>query len=299
MIFFQLVLGFLIGSRGYLFLNGLVALAAMNYTGYLRERPRRIIWGSCIIVVLLMVGIIFVTPFRELKIARVGFDRPAGLGEAADIYQDIGATRKSEDVAQTLTNFWDLVTQRANNMESLALVLERADKVQHLERAYGIDNNMLYDFTWGLVPRFLYPDKPIMSEFAVKFGHIYHDLPASMRSWSNPTIMGDLYRNVGYPGLILGMFILGIFLRLMYVALVENNRYPVFFVAFFFSVMGMNFEGTYVGLFHGLIRLWVMLAVFGGLLSLLYHFFQGPASQWRPGLKTVLRRPVPRHPFRP
>jgi hypothetical protein len=157
-------------------------------------------------------------------------------------------------------------------MTSLAAVLERADKVKDLEVAYGIDKNMLREFLWGLAPRFLYPTKPIMSDFAVKFGIIYHDNPPYMRSWSNVTIMGDLYRNAGYPGIILGMVFLGMFLRGIYTILVEHSHNPLTYMAYFFSIMTMNYEGNYIGIFHGLIRLWIMIWVFSKTLSLISGF---------------------------
>jgi len=238
-------------------------------------------WVTLLVVmaccpILLVVGVIFVTPFREVKMRHIGFDRPAGMREAMAIYRDIAADRAREGPGQSLKCFLELITGRANNMESLAIVLERADQVQHLERAYGIANNMWDDFLWGLVPRFLYPQKPNTSLFSVKFGHIYHDLPPNMSSMSNPTIMGDLYRNLGYAGILVGMMVLGIFLRWLYIVLVEDNRNPLLFAVYFFTIMGMNFEGTYIGLYHALVRLWVMLGLFSALLIWLYRH-QAPA----------------------
>jgi hypothetical protein len=272
MAFCQLVLGFLIGSRGYLFLNGLAVLAVLYYRGWLRGRFSRLVCSASLVAFLLVLGFVFATPFREVKYKLVGFDQPYGLGEAMTIYQGIIKSQEIGVKPETIIYFQYLLFKRANNMESLAVVLERADKVQHLEAAYGIRYNMAKEFFWGLVPRFVYPAKPILSEFAVEFGHLYHDLPPFMRSWSNPTIMGDLFRNLGYAGILAGMFILGFFLRWLYVVLVEHNRNPLLLMVYFFSLMNLNFEGTYIGLYHGVLRLWVMLALFDILLLWLYPY---------------------------
>lgn len=265
----QLILGFFIGSRGYLFLTGLVAIAAMQYSGYLRGSLFRTLKGGTFLLILLFLGIVFVTPFREIKYKLIGFDRPYSLEESFLIYKEVTKSENISSFGDAITYLWELATDRANNMTSLATVLERADKVKDLEVAYGIDKNMLWEFIWGLVPRFLYPDKPIMSDFAVKFGIIYHDNPIYMRSWSNPTIIGDLYRNAGYLGIILGMIFLGMFLRVIYVCLAEHARNPLSFMVYVFSIININFEGTYIGIFHGLIRLWIIMLIFSKIFGLM------------------------------
>ena len=258
----QFTLGFIIGSRGYLFLTGLVVTAAMQYSGYFKVKPTRVLKVGGLLVLLLFLGMIFVTSFRQIKYKYIGFDQPYSMKESWFVYREAIRSENINNLSQALTYFGELITVRLNNMTSLASVLERADKVKDIEIAYGINSNMLQEFLWGLVPRFLYPNKPILSDFALKFGIIYRDNPVSMRSWSNPTIIGDLYRNARYPGIIIGMIFLGMFLRLMYIALVERVKNLFSFMAFTFSILNMNLEGTFIGVFHGLIRLWIMMAVF-------------------------------------
>jgi len=258
----QIILGLWIGSRGYLFLNGIVILTALQYSGYLQNNIKKMILPLCLIVCLLIIGVTFVSAFRIVKIKTIGYGQPADFHELMDVSKGVVDFLQEMGLNHLPSWLWERVTERTNNLESLAIVLERAGHVQELERAYGMDNNLVHEFLWGLVPRFIYPEKPIMSDAGVLFGYIYFDVPTHMRVWCSPTIMGDLYRNGGFLAIMLGMIILGMFLRIIYSAFVTGNRNPLFFVTYLFSIIGMNFEGTYMGIYHGAVRLWIMTLIY-------------------------------------
>lgn len=274
----QLMLGFIAGSRSSLFLIGIIILAAMQYTNYDRLYSKKIILPALFIGILLFSGIFFVTQYREIKSEKMHISSPVTIINSIDLYKAV-LSKEGEGYSSIGQYVFEILAGRMNNMESLALVLERAPNVKHLERAYGIEDNITNEFLWGLVPRFIYPEKPILTEFAIKFGIIYHDNPKSSRGMSNPTIIGDLYRNFGYLGIIIGMLVFGIFLRGMHLVLMEHNQNLLFYMSYLFSVIQINFESTFMGFFHSMIRLWIMFALFSLTLNFFEKLLNPPLAQ--------------------
>ena len=271
----QVGLALFSGSRAGLLMNCIILLAVMQYTGLLRRSSTKFIGVLALSAILLAVSFTFVTQFRSLKYSLVGHERPASTKDMMEISRVIVKRQTQENVEDTGAVYGNLLIERVNNLESLALVLERASQVQHLERAYGIENDMVHELIWGLVPRFMYPDKPMMSDFAVSFGIIYHDQVERSLSMANPTVIGDLYRNCGYLGMAIGMFILGLFLRGFYEITMGQNKNPFFIIVYFFSVFTINYEATYIGIFHGFLRLWIMLGLFSACALWLYRLSVG------------------------
>ena len=80
----------------------------------------------------------------------------------------------------------------------------------------------LVDYTYGaeyakiflwFVPRWLYPDKPL--SIATLYVHTF--LPGSSEKQSTgPSFIGELYWNFGYPGVIVGMMMLGMLVKYLY-----------------------------------------------------------------------------------
>jgi hypothetical protein len=85
----------------------------------------------------------------------------------------------------------------------------------------------------GMVPRAVWPDKPVYS-LGYQFGQEYFGLPSAMYSATAITPQGDLYRHGGWPVLVIGMVLFGIGCRLF-----DNTFQPerdprtVFFLLFF------------------------------------------------------------------
>lgn len=60
-----------------------------------------------------------------------------------------------------------------------------------------------------LVPRAIWPDKPKLDD-AGRFTNTYGQRPSSIASATQITTVGDLYRNFGYAGVVVGMFLWGL-----------------------------------------------------------------------------------------
>ncbi len=62
-----------------------------------------------------------------------------------------------------------------------------------------------------LIPRAVWPGKPSLNS-ALDFSRTYYELPPSVQSENQITQIGDLYRNFGYIGVVLGLFAWGLVL---------------------------------------------------------------------------------------
>jgi hypothetical protein len=65
------------------------------------------------------------------------------------------------------------------------------------------------------IPRQIWKDKPVNMPSA-EFESTYMAMPKNYNGFSSMHLIGDLYRNFSYPGVLCGMFLLGVFLRFFY-----------------------------------------------------------------------------------
>jgi len=78
-------------------------------------------------------------------------------------------------------------------------------------------------FFWAFIPRFIWPDKPSLDvgrEFAITMWN----QPANVQSSMAPTSIGELYWNFGLIGVVLGMFVLGVIYRIVYIYLIKDRK---------------------------------------------------------------------------
>jgi len=110
---------------------------------------------------------------------------------------------------------------RGNQGFNVALVMRRIPVVQPHDNG----DRLLTVFTSALVPRFLWPDKP---EAGGKFNMKYY-AGYDIRNWStNVGPLGEAYGSFGSFGGIIYMFLLGLFLRWVYLKMIAlSNRIPL------------------------------------------------------------------------
>ena len=68
---------------------------------------------------------------------------------------------------------------------------------------------------YKIIPRFIYKNKPV-EEWGNFFGKFYKiiNLNDFVTSWNYP-VLSEFYSNYGFKGIILGMFILGLFIKIL------------------------------------------------------------------------------------
>lgn len=111
--------------------------------------------------------------------------------------------------------------ERLSHLDWFAWVVYQTPEVIPFLNGYSYDDFYLY-----LVPRFLWPEKPINLEkantIAVRYGWIYESQVG--QTSVSPGLMDEVYINFGRTGIFLGMTALGAFFRLISGAL-NNPRW--------------------------------------------------------------------------
>ncbi|MFX0204329.1 MAG: O-antigen polymerase [Candidatus Hodarchaeota archaeon] len=241
----SIILAFLSGNRSGLLWILILCIGAVQYARYPRIRLRELApWlvGACIALVL---GIMIISLYRTSRQTEWGYDT-ISVHEITMLMHE--STKnilfwKVTDLSDYTAN---RIVERINAVEKLGVTLAFANDegVRASERSVGINNNIIKNLFCDFVPRAIWPNKPAIGNFGLYFSQIYLD--SRYRTWTGPSIFGDLYRNFGILGIPLGMFVLGIFLRIIYERLiVMGNGNALAVLVYYFLLIGVNYEGTY------------------------------------------------------
>jgi hypothetical protein len=109
------------------------------------------------------------------------------------------------------------------------------------EDGFYYGETMLY-LTYVFIPRFLWPEKPIIQQgawFAERIGLAYRNEAGFVNNSINMTIYGEAYLNFGYLGIVLICFLFGYFLNFLWKSSGEMNNY--------FNLLGMGFSLYLIG----------------------------------------------------
>ena len=145
--------------------------------------------------------IIYFTAFARARTTAVGVDR---LEAVAD-----GATPNTPFTAQQHPGFW----ARLTNFNQLSQVGRVADEDGYLH------GQTLEYLGFVFVPRFLWPDKPIVQKggwFAWRIGQAWIRADGRYSNAINMTVPGELYLNFGWFGLMAGCALFGAFVALLW-----------------------------------------------------------------------------------
>ena len=183
-------------------------------------------------------GMIYGTTFRNVKGTE---EMQSAEKYTENIFQaldEVGKTDVYDSLAFGAVNF----TERVDVLSTLAVVVSNYEQLKPYEEAYGLDNNIWAETTTFIVPRIIWPDKPVISD-PRKYSDLYFDFAGSSYAI---TPMGDLLRNYGMIGIPLGMFLIGLILRFIYRALVESQPGVLWRLTFYFMlVTSVSYEGFY------------------------------------------------------
>jgi hypothetical protein len=111
-------------------------------------------------------------------------------------------TGLSGDPRVIATDTRDYIFTRFRSIDSIALI--RSNTPSPFAFAGGEKYFLLPEII--LVPRAVWPGKPTLNDAAM-FSHTYWKAPDEIRSSTQLTEIGDLYRNFGLPGVVAGMVI--------------------------------------------------------------------------------------------
>jgi hypothetical protein len=165
------------------------------------------------------------------------------------------------------TSFRDAGTvaeQRVDHLSAFAFVIAKTpDPVPFWDGA------TYANFLWSFVPRFIYPDKP-QKTLGQEYGHRYSFIDSRNYTTSiNLEQTVEMYANFGALGVIIGMFLIGLLYRALYVILNhdEAGAGGVLIAASTFRVL-LNIESDFSLVFGGIAQssllLYLLLRVIAG-----------------------------------
>jgi hypothetical protein len=121
----------------------------------------------------------------------------------------LSETASGQSPLTVLSDSADVLLHRVRLIDSLAIITQRAPSMIQYSDPLEFATAPFV----GLVPRVVWPNKPILAT-GYQFSHDYYGLPSSVLSASAITPVGDLYRHGGWVVAIVGMFVIGIACRL-------------------------------------------------------------------------------------
>jgi len=201
-------------------------------------RTKHVVVSGLILTVLVIAGMIYGTTFRDIKggESQVGFDQY--VENVGRTFDRIGQSNSSESLQFGL----DRLTERLDILTTLSVVVSNYEQLAPYEEAYDLDDNIQKDMTVFLIPRVIWKEKPSASD-ARKYSDLYFN--QSDTSFAI-TPIGDLLRNFGIIGIPIGMLVIGIFLRVFYRALVEDQPPNIWRSALYFMLLtSVSYEAFY------------------------------------------------------
>jgi hypothetical protein len=225
------------GNRGSLFQICILIGFAYVFSGREVRLKHRII-GGIVLTFAILVGMIYGTTFRNIK----QNESQVGIDTYSEYILSTFDKVLEQDLAQSIGDGISSLAERLEAVSSLAVTVSNYEKLKSYEESYGLDNNIWNDLVTFMIPRFIWQDKPIVSD-PRKYGDLYFNY--SENSFTI-TPMGDLLRNFGPIGVPLGMIVLGFIIRITYSLLMENQEFSYWRVTLYYMILSsVSYEGFY------------------------------------------------------
>ncbi|MEQ1763868.1 MAG: hypothetical protein ABL984_12085 [Pyrinomonadaceae bacterium] len=259
------------GNRGSLAGAFIAGVLAFVLTGR-KLNARQGVFATVTLAACLLVGIVYGTTFRNIK----GTEAQQSIEQYSDTvvrtFETVGSNGGLGDAGIMVQNF----AERIDALSSVAVVVSNYEQLRPFEEGYGLDNNIYKDTVTFLIPRALWPEKPVASH-ARLYSALYFDFGESSFTI---TPMGDLLRNYGVIGVPIGMFLLGFLVRIIYRALVEDQPKIVWRCVFYFMLLtSISYESFYGLILPNLFRTGVSAAIGVALVLFLAHIVKLRSNQ--------------------
>lgn len=248
------------GNRGSLLQIFIIVFGSFIMSGR-KINFKQGVLGTVLISLAVIVGMIYGTTFRNVKET----EAQVGIEQYTEYIVTALEGIADQDIGTTLEKGFSALGERLEVVSSVAVVVSNYEKLKPYEESYGLENNIQKDIITYFIPRIIWNDKPVASD-ARKYGDLYFKY--SENSFAI-TPMSDLLRNFGPVGIPLGMIVLGIFIRIMYSGLVENQEFSYWRRSLYLMLL---FNLTYEG-FYGLIIPYLFKVGFFSMLGLLIIWF--------------------------
>ena len=241
------------GNRGSLIQLFICIVLAYLLSG--REfRAKQFAWSGLFLVAALIGGTIYGTIFRDVKGSE---DQQSAGSYTENIFNTIDKIG-TNDNASLLGTGLTALAERIDTLSSVAVVVANYEQLAPYEASYGLDDNISRDLVTFLIPRVVWPEKPLASE-PRKYSELYFDYADNSFAI---TPMGDLIRNFGVPGVFLGMLVLGVILRMLYRWLVEDQPRVLWRSTLYFMLLtGVSYEGFYGSIIPYIVKIGITVVI--------------------------------------
>jgi hypothetical protein len=189
----QMIVGYVAGFKGAFLLPLVFVVGA-----YVLARRR---WPVVPIAVTLVCIFVIVVPTNERyreAVRTESMTPEAALSEAVTVGLDFSPST-------VLSSTVDYVATRFRSIDSVALILDQTPS----PFPYADGDNYALLPAIAVVPRAVWRGKPTFDQ-ASQFTHTYRQVSMDVRSSTPLTQVGDLYRNFGYLGVVVGLFCVGL-----------------------------------------------------------------------------------------
>jgi len=212
MLVIEIAFGLLSGTKSSVFL---VMLTLVMVWVFVRGRISRSVAALGFVSLLLVPAVI--TEYRgrvRMQTYRVGSTRQA----AGELVSVLGETLTPSGLVASIQSSPDSIIERLQLVSNLAILQQKTPS----QIPYADPLEILAAPLLGVTPRAIWPGKPVLVS-ELEFSHTYYEIPEKVFTSSALTIPGDLYRHLGILGVILGLFLFGVFTRLAEAELYPGN----------------------------------------------------------------------------
>jgi hypothetical protein len=243
------------GNRGSLLLIVYLLAMAFVYSGRKLKFLHGVVFVGVAILAILG-GMIYGTTFRNLKGAeeRTGVDQQ--LEYVGQTIEQITTKDSSKILNEAFYNF----AERIDGISSVAVVVSNHERLKPFEAAHGLQDNIFTELWTMFIPRFLWANKPLIYD-SRSYSDLYFNFSGNSYAM---TPVADLLRNFGTFGVPLGMLVIGLFLRVVYAALIENQTITIGrATAYYMFIASVSYEGYYTAvILYGWRVLLIVLVTF-------------------------------------
>ncbi len=226
------------GNRG-----SLLQVAIMMTLAYmLAGRKIKLKQGLTIAVLIfaaITIGMIYGTTFRNVKQSESRISIDQYTQKIFETFDTIGRKDNLKVIGDGFLSLGDRILETGS---SLAVVVANYEDLKPYEESYGLDDNIWKDTVTAFIPRIIWEDKPVASD-ARRYSELYFDYGESSFAI---TPMGDLIRNYGIIGVLIGMALLGVILRFIYESLINNQKFSTWRLTLYYILLSsVSYEGFY------------------------------------------------------
>ncbi|RMG74048.1 MAG: O-antigen polysaccharide polymerase Wzy [Chloroflexi bacterium] len=259
----NIIIGIGIGSKNAIFVSLLAVLLSLNYA--LKVSRKRLFWLSAFgITVFIFLFFPFVQNYRQTYLDIVGFQTTRKISDLVEV-ADATSLSDTGNVAGGKYGQNNVVDVINRAVWFNAIVMIRWRVPSQIDYQIG---STFYPLLIGWIPRAIWPNKPILSQGAFMHNVI---IGASTQSNVGLTSIGDFYLNFGLLGVLIGMFLLGVIIRTIYLygqSFTKSIMYLSLFYFMLYPQLLFSLQSSVATGLLGVVRIVMLAAVIIAFLSL-------------------------------